>query len=110
MNSSAALCRIEDIPDGEAVAARVPAADGGEELIVLRQGELAFAYYNQCPHQGRSLDYAPGRFLVREGRLICAAHGATVAVDSGECIAGPCRGSRLVAVPVEVVDGAVVPR
>lgn len=110
MNAPTALCRIEDIPDGDAVAARVPVADGGEELIVLRQGERAFAYYNQCPHQGRNLDYAPGRFLVRDGRLICAAHGATFAVDSGECIAGPCRGSRLVAVPVEVVDGAVVPR
>ncbi|MFC4820841.1 Rieske (2Fe-2S) protein [Dokdonella ginsengisoli] len=110
MNPPAPLCRLEDIPDGDAVAARVDAPDGGYELILLRQGGRAFAYHNECPHQGRNLDYAPGRFLVRDGRLICAAHGATFAVDSGDCIAGPCRGSRLVAAPVEVVDGAIVLR
>lgn len=110
MNATPPLCRLEDIPDGDAIAARVEAPTGACELIVLRQGERAFAYHNECPHQGRNLDYAPGRFLVRDGRLICAAHGATFAVDSGDCIAGPCRGSRLAAAPVEVVDGAVVLR
>jgi nitrite reductase/ring-hydroxylating ferredoxin subunit len=110
MNPPVALCRIGDIPDGDAIAAHVPAPEGVDELIVLRQGERAFVYHNECPHQGRHLDYAPGRFLVREGRLICAAHGATFAVDSGECIAGPCRGSRLIAVPVQIVDGDVVLR
>lgn len=110
MNATPPLCRLEDIPDGDAIAARVDAPTGACELIVLRQGERAFAYHNECPHQGRHLDYAPGRFLVRDGRLICAAHGATFAVDSGDCIAGPCRGSRLAAAPVEVVDGVVVLR
>lgn len=107
MNSLPPLCRLDEIPDGDAIAARAETPDGGCELILLRQGGRAFAYHNECPHQGRSLDYAPGRFLVRDGRLICAAHGATFAVDSGDCIAGPCRGSCLVAAPVEVVDGAV---
>lgn len=110
MNDSQPLCRLDDISDGDAIAARVPGDDGGAGLIVLRQGERAFAYHNECPHQGRNLDYAPGRFLVRDGRLICAAHGATFLVDSGACIAGPCRGSRLIAAPIEIVDGAVVLR
>lgn len=107
MNDSPGLCRLADIPDGDAIAVPVASATGGFELIVLRQGERAFAYHNECPHAGRNLDYAPGRFLVRAGRITCAVHGATFAVDSGACLGGPCR-SGLVAIPVEVVDGWVV--
>ncbi|MET0226936.1 MAG: Rieske (2Fe-2S) protein [Dokdonella sp.] len=106
MNKSQPLCRLDEIPDGDAVSAHVDSDAGGFELIVLRQGERAFAYHNECPHAGRNLDYAPGRFLVRDGRLICAAHGATFAVDSGACLGGPCR-SGLVAMPIEIVDGDV---
>jgi nitrite reductase/ring-hydroxylating ferredoxin subunit len=101
-----ALCRVEDIPDGDAIGVRVPSSSGGFELILLRLGERVFAYHNECPHAGRNLDYAPGRFLVRDARIICAVHGATFAVDSGACIGGPCRNG-LVAMPIEVVDGEV---
>ncbi len=103
MTQNRVLCRLQDIPDGDAIA--TPTPDG--ELIVLRQGDRAFAYHNECPHQGRNLDYAPGRFLVRDGRLLCAHHGASFAVDSGLCIAGPCSGSSLVTEQIEVVDGEV---
>lgn len=106
MNESPALCRLDDIPDGDAIAAQVSDATGGFELILLRRGDRVFAYHNECPHAGRNLDYAPGRFLVRDGRLICAAHGATFAVDTGACLGGPCRNG-LMGMPVEVVDGAV---
>ena len=100
------LCRLEDIPDGGATGAHVDSATGGFDVIVLRQGERAFAYHNECPHAGRNLDWAPGQFLVSTGRLICAAHGATFAVESGACLGGPCR-SGLVAIPVVVEDGDV---
>jgi len=100
------LCRLDDIPDGDAIAVPIASASGGFELIVLRQGERAFAYHNECPHAGRNLDYAPGRFLVRDGRITCAVHGATFAVDSGACLGGPCR-SGLVALAVDVIDGVV---
>ena len=106
MNDSTPLCRLEDIPDGGARAAHVDSATGGFELILLRQGDRVFAYHNECPHAGRALDYAPGKFLVRDGRLTCAVHGASFAVDSGACLGGPAR-SGLVGLRVEVVDGAV---
>jgi len=75
--------------------------------MIYRNGDEARAYFNVCPHAGRRLDYAPGRFLVRNGTIICAAHGATFTADSGDCTAGPCRGDRLRAVPVTVLDGTV---
>ncbi len=100
------LCRLDAIVDGDAVAAHVDSATGGFDLIVLRQGERAFAYHNECPHAARNLDYAPGKFLVSAGRIVCAAHGATFAVDTGACLGGPCRNG-LVALSVEVVAGDV---
>jgi nitrite reductase/ring-hydroxylating ferredoxin subunit len=100
------LCRLDDIPDGGAIAVHVPSSTGGFDLIVMRRGTQAFAYHNECPHAGRRLDYAPGKFLVRDGRITCAAHGATFALQSGACLGGPCR-SGLVPLPLEIVDGSV---
>lgn len=107
MTSSPPLCRLDEIPDGGAIAIHVDSSSGGFELIVLREGDRAFAYHNECPHQGRRLDYAPGRFLVRDGRIVCAAHGATFRCADGLCVGGPCMGSSLAAVAVRVDDGEV---
>ncbi|MGY3229237.1 nitrite reductase/ring-hydroxylating ferredoxin subunit [Luteibacter sp. HA06] len=101
------LCLLADIPDGNAIEVEALVDSEIESLMVYRQGDEARAYFNVCPHAGRRLDYAPGRFLVRNGTIICAAHGATFTADSGDCTAGPCRGDRLRAVPVTVLDGAV---
>ncbi len=106
MTASTPLCRFDDIPDGGAIAVHVDSATGGFDLIVLRRGERAFAYHNECPHQGRNLDYAPGRFLVKDDRLICAHHGASFAVDTGDCCGGPC-GRGLFGIAVVVEDGYV---
>ena len=101
------LCLLADIPDGNAVEVEALVHGEVESLLVYRAGENACAYLNVCPHAGRRLDYAPGRFLVRNGQIICAAHGATFKADDGECTGGPCRGDRLRGVAVNVVEGAV---
>jgi nitrite reductase/ring-hydroxylating ferredoxin subunit len=101
------LCQLADIPDGNAIEVEALVDGEVESLLVYRNGDEARAYFNVCPHAGRRLDYAPGRFLVRNGNIICAAHGATFTADSGDCTMGPCRGDRLRAVPVGVLDGAV---
>jgi nitrite reductase/ring-hydroxylating ferredoxin subunit len=103
---SRALCRLDEIPDGGAIGVHAPSATGGFELILLRRGERAFAYHNECPHAGRRLDFAPGRFLTSGSRITCAVHGATFEIESGACVGGPCRNG-LVAMPVDVVDGEV---
>lgn len=74
-----------------------------QSLVLRRQGERLQAWLNLCPHAGRRLDWAPGRFLVDQGRLVCAAHGASFELENGLCVAGPCRGQSLV--PVAVTAG-----
>lgn len=103
------LCRLDALVDGEATAIELAGSPDGEPrgLIVLRHADAVHAFENVCPHAGRRLDYAPGRFLLQRGSLICAVHGATFQQADGLCIAGPCRGQHLRAVPVRV-DGEVV--
>ena len=92
-----ALVEVEAVLDGDA-----------ESLVVYRDHDAVRAWLNVCPHAGRRLDWAPGQFLKsREGELVCAVHGATFELDGGLCVAGPCRGEALRAVPVEVRDGQV---
>lgn len=86
------LSELERVIDGEL-----------QSVILLRQGEQLRAWLNICPHAGRRLDYAPGRFLVDQGRLVCAAHGASFELGQGLCVAGPCKGASLV--PVTVLLG-----
>jgi len=107
MSVSKTLCRLDAIPDGGAVAVDVDSSTGGFSLILLRQGGQVFAYHNECPHAGRRLDWAPGKFLVDSGFLICAAHGASFFIESGRCYAGPCMGAALAGVRVEVVGDDV---
>ncbi len=74
-----------------------------ESLLLLRDGQQVRAWLNICPHAGRRLDWAPGKFLRDgNGHLVCAAHGAAFELVNGECVSGPCRGASLRAVAVEV--------
>jgi nitrite reductase/ring-hydroxylating ferredoxin subunit len=102
------LCRVEDIPQGEARG--FPAAPGGfVGLFAVRCGEAIHVYVNSCPHVGVPLDWAPDRFLNGNGdHILCATHGAEFRIHDGECVYGPCFGDRLEAVPVELRDGLVL--
>ena len=101
------LCRLADIPDGGVLGVDPPDPEG-EPLLLRRHGNSVQAWLNVCPHAGRRMDYAPGLFLVKDGKLTCAVHGATFALrEAGLCVAGPCRGQSLLAVRVRVRDGVV---
>lgn len=102
------LARLDDLPDGQPIEVEAVVDGDNESLIVLRSGDRVDAFLNICPHAGRRLDWAPGRFLLsRERQLVCAAHGASFELPSGTCVTGPCRGDSLRRVDV-VVDGAEV--
>lgn len=102
-----AVCALEQVPDGGATAMDAMLAGGEESLILLRRGEQINGYLNICPHAGNRLDYAPGKFLLKNDSLICAVHGAVFNQADGLCTGGPCRGQSLRAVPLRVVDGFI---
>lgn len=79
------LIKLADIPDvGSSV---VPFF--GREVHVYRTGDEFRAAANTCLHFGGPLE-------CREGKLVCAWHGASFEMESGGRITGPApRDSRL---------------
>lgn len=101
------LCAQDEVSEGQAIECPDPRDPDGASLIVLRSGGRVHAFLNICPHAGRPLNWAPGRFLYSLGQLVCAAHGASFRPEDGYCIGGPCRGESLKAVDIREVDGAI---
>ena len=108
---SPAVARLDQIEDGGFFETEARIDGDDESLILHRDGDQVRAWLNVCPHAGRRLDWAPGKFLRdKAGHLMCAVHGATFELAEGVCIAGPCKGAALRAVGVDVRDGHVVLR
>lgn len=102
------LCLLSELSESQALAVDAQIDNSEESLVLVRSGERVEAFLNVCPHAGRRLDWAPGKFLMEGGRLICAAHGASFVLPGGACVAGPCKGQSLSAVAVRVDGDAVV--
>lgn len=96
-----ALIPPGNLPENQLEARTLGPPEAAIEALLLLVGGQLKAWHNACPHAGRRLDYAPGRFLVKDGRLICAAHGAQFELNEGRCIDGPGRGGRLATLEVE---------
>lgn len=109
LNAAAVLVPLDALPPDGLHECEAGIDGDVESLILYRDPAGAVrAWLNVCPHAGRRLDFAPGKFLrSKTGELVCAVHGATFELAHGDCIAGPCRGDCLRAVPVHVVDGQV---
>lgn len=103
------VCRLADLEGRGAAPFTVGAGDWPLRGFVVRSGDAVCAYVNRCPHAGHPLDLLPGRFLTADGGLIvCASHGALFEKSTGVCVAGPCAGRSLTAVPLEVRCGYVL--
>lgn len=100
---SEALIEPAAAPEGALVSLELEIGEERLSVLALRRGEALQVWHNACPHAGRRLDYAPGQFLLHEGRLVCAAHGAQFSLDDGACVEGPGRGGRLAALAVSRV-------
>lgn len=106
-----ALPALDALPDGGLLEVEAEIDGVAESVILHRKGDTVHAWLNICPHAGRRLDWAPGKFLMsKDGLLVCAAHGASFELHAGACVAGPCRGDALRAVAVDVVEGRVAVR
>jgi nitrite reductase/ring-hydroxylating ferredoxin subunit len=109
--SGRALCRLDDIADGEGRGFTLPGKHAEIDVFVVRQGDRAVGYVNSCPHAWTPLDWSPDRFMnMEKTHILCATHGAVFEIESGRCITGPCKGDRLTPFPVTVTGGTVFSR
>ena len=84
------------------------ASNGQSVFAVNKDGQL-YVYLNRCPHLGIELEWQEDRFLDSEGMMIqCATHGALFVIENGECVAGPCAGEALTALPFVIDDSGQV--
>ena len=75
----------------------------GKQIFIIKSDGEFYAYLNRCPHQGIPLDWENDQFLDSDQELIeCATHGALFDITSGECLSGPCIGSSLTALKLEL--------
>jgi len=103
-----AVCRLEEISAESGKEVCIDADQGSIWLMLFLCKDEVMAYHNRCPHQGRALNFAPGRFILTgDGHLVCPHHGATFELGGGLCISGPCKGSSLKQVTTDIVDGEV---
>lgn len=103
-----ALCKLDDIDDGESTALIADLNGERTSLIAIRQGNSVTLYVNSCPHILAPLDFMPGRFLTPEKDMIlCSTHGALFRIEDGECVHGPCIGKHLTPVACVVRDDHV---
>jgi nitrite reductase/ring-hydroxylating ferredoxin subunit len=97
------LCKTTDIEDPGSKSFEVRIANKTQSIFVVHKEGQFYAYHNQCPHTGVNLEWQQDQFLDLDKALIqCATHDALFMFDSGECIAGPCAGDALTAIPLSV--------
>lgn len=98
------LCRLEEVPELEARGFMV----GGRKLFAVKKKGNIFVYENSCPHVGITLEYSENEFLDYDKNfIICSGHGALFSIETGYCVAGPCRGKSLRKINFTVADGVI---
>lgn len=101
------LSAMADLPASGVTGFDLDLAGEPLALLALREGDQVRVFHNVCPHAGRRLEVAPGRFILDAGTVVCSAHGACFTIPEGHCIAGPCRGQSLRELPSEVREDGV---
>ncbi|MBU1460838.1 MAG: Rieske (2Fe-2S) protein [Gammaproteobacteria bacterium] len=98
------LCETTDVMEGQSKGFERE----GQRLLTIRKDGTLYVYKNRCPHRGIPLEWLPDQFLDSSGSLIqCATHGALFLIDSGKCVAGPCAGQALQALPYVEQNGTI---
>ena len=102
------LCCLDELADPGSKGSQANLGDTIHEILVVRSNNRVFGYINRCPHTGGPLDWMPDQFLSFDKRHIqCATHAALFRLDDGICVAGPCTGNHLTAVPLQVEAGNI---
>ncbi|MBL4782032.1 MAG: Rieske (2Fe-2S) protein [Porticoccaceae bacterium] len=97
------LCAVDEIPSDGAKGFQLNKLNS---IFAVRKDDALYLYRNRCPHARLELNWMPDRFLDRNrDYILCAAHGALFEIDSGDCVYGPCPGTRLSPVAHTIIDG-----
>jgi nitrite reductase/ring-hydroxylating ferredoxin subunit len=97
------LCKTSDIKDPGSKGFDIKINRKIHSIFAVHKDGEFFVYYNKCPHTGASLEWQENQFLDLDKALIqCATHDALFIINSGECIAGPCLGDKLQAIPLSI--------
>jgi nitrite reductase/ring-hydroxylating ferredoxin subunit len=102
------LCRVADL-EGGCREFRLGGGDWPLRGFVVPLADGVRAYVNRCAHLNYPLNYMAHQFLSYDGSMIqCHVHGAIFEKSTGYCVAGPCTGLSLIALPVRVESGYVL--
>jgi len=103
------LCKLDELQDHGSRGGTLQYGDQRLDVLVVRSGQGVYAYINRCPHTGSPLDWKEHDFLsLDKCHIQCAMHAALFRLTDGVCVAGPCAGASLTAVPVAVESGLVI--
>jgi nitrite reductase/ring-hydroxylating ferredoxin subunit len=92
--------------EGDGVKFRILDFGLEREAFAVRFKGTALAFLNTCRHQSLPLDFGDAVFFDADAdALVCVHHGARYAPLTGECVAGPCVGSKLTRLGLEERDG-----
>lgn len=95
------LCHIDDIDEQHSKSL----AYGDSQLFAVKKNGQVYLYQNHCPHLGVELNWQKDQFLDIDGALIqCSTHGALFVIEDGLCVAGPCLGQALKAIPFQLIN------
>lgn len=101
----AALLNVNDLDEATSKGIEL----NNRYLFAVKKDDQVFVYWNRCPHIGTPLEWEEDKFLDMDAALIqCSTHGALFQIDNGLCIAGPCQGKHLKAVPFTIEEGFIV--
>jgi nitrite reductase/ring-hydroxylating ferredoxin subunit len=97
------LCTLSELAITGCREFRLGGGDWPLRGFVVRAGSEVRAYVNRCPHQLFRMNFLPDDLLTADRRyILCEMHDALFEKDSGLCIAGPCLGRSLWALPIEI--------
>ena len=103
------ICRLDDVEVSGARGFTIGTGDWPLRGFIVRVNGEVHGFINHCPHAGHPLNLRPHQFLTPDSALIvCSSHGALFEKATGLCVAGPCAGHYLRAVPLKVDSGFVM--
>lgn len=98
------VCKLNELQEGQTRGFKLT---DKSVFALIWKGELKI-YLNSCPHRFVNLEWEKDKFLDYEGIFIqCSVHGALFRIDDGFCIAGPCPGQSLTALPYRIEEGSI---